>query len=421
MTRTMRPEIDADRLWADIEALAAITDPDRPYTRRSFSARFLEGRDWLIRAFEAEGLACRIDAAGNLIGRLEGTEAAAADPGVLMTGSHSDTVPDGGRFDGIGGVLAGLAAIRAMRAAGYTPRHTIELVDFLAEEPSEWGLSCVGSRGMAGALGEKELALTGPGGETLADAIDRIGGNVAELKSARRDDITGFVELHIEQGPVLEAEGIALGVVTGIAGISRVKLAFEGEAGHAGTTLMSMRADASMALARFQLRMRDAAVAAAAAGRGHFVATIGVVNILPGGANVVPGRTEAIIDIRAEDTALMNEQVELYRQFGEAAAEMEGCRLKSFERISNVAPAACAPGLRAAISQAAGERQVSTRDLASGAGHDTVFLSQVAPAAMIFVPSRKGQSHCPEEWTDPAQMAQGATCLLDTLLLADKA
>ncbi|MCT4368894.1 Zn-dependent hydrolase [Yangia mangrovi] len=415
---TATPDIDASALWSDIEALAGITDPDRPWTRRSFSRLFLEGRDWLRAAFEAEGLSVRIDPAGNLIGRIEGRE---LPERVVMTGSHSDTVPDGGRFDGIGGVLAGLAAIRAMRAAGYQPRHSLELVDFLAEEPSEWGLSCVGSRGMAGALGARELALTGPGGETLADAIDRIGGDVARLDEARRDDLAAYVELHIEQGMVLEREQVPVGVVSGIAGVVRLKLAFAGEAGHAGTTLMSLRQDASLALARFQLAMRDAAIAAAAAGEGHFVATIGVVDILPGGANVVPGRAEIIIDMRAESSTLMTRQVALFRQLAEAAAAAEGCRLDAFTQISNVAPAACAPALREMIAVSAAERQMASRELASGAGHDAVFLSQIAPAAMIFVPSKGGLSHCPEEWTSPEEMAAGARCLLDTLLKADAA
>jgi len=414
---TAVPDIDAARLWSDLEAMAAITDPGRPWTRRSFSDRFLEGRDWLVAAFETEGLTVRLDPAGNLIGRLEGTEPGL---GVLMTGSHSDTVPDGGRFDGIGGVLASLAAIRAMRAAGYRPRHTIEVVDFLAEEPSEWGLSCIGSRGMAGALGPAELALSGPGGESLADAIDRIGGNVARLDEARRDDIAGFLELHIEQGPVLETEGLAIGIVTAIVGILRIRLVFEGAAGHAGTVPMAGRRDAGIALARTQVAVRDAARALAGAGRGHFVATSGVVKVLPGGANVVPGRAETILDIRAEENGLLDDFAGTVRALAEAAAAAEGCSV-GVEVLSRTTPAPGDATLRAMIARAAAERQLGFRDLASGAGHDAAFLGRIAPAAMLFVPSKDGQSHCPEEWTDPDQMARGAACLLDALLLRDAA
>lgn len=156
------PPIDSDRLWNDLMALAAITDPDKPYTRRSFSPLFLKGRDWLKTRFEEAGLSVRLDTAANLIGRLDGTE---PDAPVIMLGSHSDTVPSGGRFDGPAGVLAALEMVRAMKAAGYKPRHAIEIVDFLAEEPSEYGISCVGSRGMAGVLDDKMLAYTNGAGE----------------------------------------------------------------------------------------------------------------------------------------------------------------------------------------------------------------------------------------------------------------
>jgi beta-ureidopropionase / N-carbamoyl-L-amino-acid hydrolase len=193
MTLTNLP-LDADRLWADVMALAEITDPERPYTRRSFTVKFLEGRAWLSRKFAEAGLAAWIDSAGNLIGRLEGTNPAL---GVIAIGSHSDTVPSGGRFDGVAGVATGLEIVRALRDAGVRTEHSIEVIDFLAEEPSEYGLSCVGSRGMAGLLDSRMLGLTDPGGETLRDALRRVGGNPDRLDQARRDDIKAFLELHI--------------------------------------------------------------------------------------------------------------------------------------------------------------------------------------------------------------------------------
>ena len=177
MPQTNLP-LDADRLWADVMALAEITDPQRPYTRRSFTALFLEGRAWLAERFAEAGLVTRIDAAGNLIGRLEGTNPAL---GVIAIGSHSDTVPSGGRFDGIAGVATGLEIVRAFRDSGIRTEHTIEIIDFLAEEPSEYGLSCVGSRGMTGLLDARMLSLTDPGGETLRDALGRVGGDPDRL------------------------------------------------------------------------------------------------------------------------------------------------------------------------------------------------------------------------------------------------
>ena len=176
MTKT-NLSLDADRLWADIMALAEITDPARPWTRRSFTALFLEGRAWLARQFAEAGLATRIDTSGNLIGRLEGTNPAL---GVIALGSHSDSVPSGGRFDGMAGIATGLEIVRAMRDAGIRPQHSIEVIDFLAEEPSEYGLACIGSRGMGGALEPRMLDLAEPG-EKLRDAIRRIGGDPDRL------------------------------------------------------------------------------------------------------------------------------------------------------------------------------------------------------------------------------------------------
>ncbi|WP_174803607.1 Zn-dependent hydrolase [Martelella limonii] len=406
--------VEAAPLQADFDNLAAITEPDRPWTRRSFTPTFLKGRDYLKARFEEEGLSVRLDPAGNLIGRLEGSE-----PGVIMTGSHSDTVPSGGRFDGIAGIVCGLAAIRALKTSGYKPRHTIELVDFLAEEPSEWGLSCVGSRGMAGALGPTELALPGPDQERLDAAIDRIGGDTSALGRPLRDDIRAFVEIHIEQGPVLEAEDVPIGIVTGIAGIGRLKVRFQGIAAHAGTAPMPMRQDAGLSAARFMLAIRDGAQTLANAGRGHFTATTGVVHVEPNGANVVPGSAEVIVDIRAEDDGAMDTFMADAEDMARAAADAEGCTV-SVTQLSRTFAVPCDPRLQATIADAADHLGLTSRPLASGAGHDAAFVARLAPAAMIFVPSKDGRSHCPEEWTDTADFVSAANLLAETLMRLDQ-
>ncbi len=408
------PTVDRARLQADFNALADLTEPGRPWTRRSFTPLFLEGRAYLKGRFEEEGLHVRIDAAGNLIGRW-GVENPHAP--VLMTGSHSDTVPSGGRFDGIAGIVSGLAALRALRMAGYRPQHALELVDFLAEEPSEWGLSCIGSRGMAGALTPQHLALTGPDGERLKSAVNRIGGDVAELSSARRTDIAGYLEIHIEQGPVLEARQIPIGIVTAIAGIGRVRVRLEGIAGHAGTSPMDMRADAALAMARFALAVRDAACAAQ--GTGHFTATIGVLTIEPGGANVIPGASEAIVDIRAEDDGLMDGFIDTLEALAQQAADDEKCRVVRFERVSKTRAVACDPSLRDVLDAAARDLNLPTLSLASGAGHDAAFMAEITKSAMIFVPSRDGKSHTPDEWTDNEAIALAADVLLRALVHLD--
>ena len=409
--------VDRDALQKDIDALAAITEPGRPWTRRSFTTKFLEGRDYLTRRFAEEGLSTRIDAAGNLIGRWEGTGNANS---VLMTGSHSDTVPSGGRYDGIAGIVSGLAAIRALRDSGFAPGHSIELVDFLAEEPSDWGLSCVGSRGMADALSVEQLGLIGPDGERLDAAIERMGGVVADMSAAKRADIAAFVEIHIEQGPVLEARNIPLAIVTGIAGIARLRIRLEGEAGHAGTVPMPMRADAGIAMARLMLGLRDGARAESERGRGHFTATIGVMKLEPNGANVVPGAAEIILDIRAENNAAMDDYLTLVDKLTHEAAEAERCRVAALDRLSRTFAVACDAELQAVIRDAADAHGHETIPLASGAGHDAAFVARLAPAAMIFVPSKAGISHAPEEWTDTEAIARAADVLALSLSTLDQ-
>jgi len=406
-------KVDRDQLQADFHALANLTEPGKPWTRRSFTPLFLKGRDYLAKRFAEEGLAVRIDTAGNLIGRWEGMSGGP----VLMTGSHSDTVPSGGRFDGIAGVLSGLAAIRALRLAGYRPSHTIELVDFLAEEPSEWGLSCIGSRGMAGKLTPEHFAMIGPDGERLDAAIARMGGVPEDIATSVRKDIGAFVEIHIEQGPVLEARDIPLGIVSGIAGIARVRLRLEGEAAHAGTAPMTMRADAGLAMARLMLALRDAALAIT--GRGHFTATIGVLRLEPNGANVVPGAAEAIIDIRAENDGAMDDYLAGIDGLAASCAAAESCSVAAVERLSRTFAVACDADLQTLIKDAAEVHGHGTLPLASGAGHDAAFVAQIAPAAMIFVPSRAGISHSPDEWTDTEAIACAADVLALTLSTQD--
>jgi len=409
--------VDADRLWDDIMALAAITDPEKPYTRRSFSALFLQGREWLARRFAEAGLEVRIDAAGNLIGWREGAERGLKS---IMLGSHSDTVPSGGRFDGIAGVIAALETARSLKEAGAVLRHPLEVVDFLAEEPSEYGLSCVGSRGTAGVLDPSMLALKGPGGEPLADALRRVGGDPARVAEAKREDVAAFLELHIEQGVVLESEGVDVGVVTSIVGIRRMEIIFEGEADHAGATPMSLRRDALVAAARTVDSVRRAAEALAAQGGDYFVATVGVLEVSPSASNVVPGRSRLIIDARSTSPAMTQSFLERIDRESAEHARAAGVRRTAFAVLSDGPPAACDPGLRAEIRAAAQRLGLSTQELASGAGHDAAFMTRVCPAAMIFTPCRAGKSHAPEEWADRDALAAGAAVMFETVRPIDR-
>jgi N-carbamoyl-L-amino-acid hydrolase len=413
MTKTNLP-LNADRLWADVMALADITDPARPYTRRSFTALFLEGRALLAQRFAEAGLATRIDTAGNLIGRIEGSDPSL---GVIAIGSHSDTVPAGGRFDGIAGVATGLEIVRALRDAGVKPRHSVEIIDFLAEEPSEYGLSCVGSRGMTGALDGKMLDLTEPGGESLRDALRRVGGDPDRLDRAKRDDIKAFLELHIEQGIVLESQSLDIGVVTSIVGIRRIEIIFQGEADHAGTTPMALRHDALVAAANTVVSIRQAAEQLAAEGADYFVATVGILTVDPSASNIVPGRCRLIVDARTTNPALTKRFVDTIDRESTAHAAAAKVTRAAF---SDGPPVACDTRLRSALRQGADELGLARTDLPSGAGHDAAFMSRIGPAAMVFVPCRAGKSHAPEEWADREAIAAGAAVIYQAVRNIDQ-
>ncbi|MGY3693049.1 N-carbamoyl-L-amino-acid hydrolase [Bradyrhizobium sp. USDA 3240] len=414
--RHERPPIDPDRLWRSLMDLAEITDPDRPYTRRSFSPHFLEGRAWLSKQFEDAGMSVRLDTGANLIARLDGS---VPDAPPIMLGSHSDTVPSGGRFDGTAGILTALEAVRALQALGYAPRHPIEIVDFLAEEPSEYGVSCVGSRAMAGALEEAMLGYTNAAGETLANAIARAGGDSSRLAEAQRKDIAGYFELHIEQGSVLQNCNVPLGLVTSIAGILRVEIVFDGAADHAGTTPMRDRRDAGLAAAELSLWSAQQANEIARRDDGHFVATTGVLDISPNAANVVPGRARMIFDIRAERAVQLEEFATLLDSKSEEVALQRNVTRARFAVLSRTNPTPCDEQLRDLLGSGAASLGYSAIALASGAGHDAAFVARIAPSAMLFIPCRDGKSHTPEEWAEPDAMAAGAATLLEAIRLLD--
>jgi N-carbamoyl-L-amino-acid hydrolase len=416
MPKTNLP-LDADRIWADVMGLADITDPARPYTRRSFTALFLEGRAWLAQRFADAGLSTHIDAAGNLIGRLEGSNPAL---GVIAIGSHSDTVPAGGRFDGIAGVATGLEIVRAFRDAGLRPQHTIEVIDFLAEEPSEYGLSCIGSRGISGWLDDKMLDLKGPGGEKLHDALRRVGGDPDRLAQAKRNDIRAYLELHIEQGIVLESRSLDVGIVTSIVGIRRFEIVFQGEADHAGATPMALRHDALVPAAHTVVLVRQMADQLAAEGSDYFVATVGILDVDPSASNIVPGRCRLVVDVRTTAPEMMQRFTDAIDRESLAHAAAARVKRASFTLLSDGPPTTCDADLRAALRRGASDLGLGDIDLASGAGHDAVFMSRICPSAMVFIPCRAGKSHAPEEWADREAIAAGAAVIYQAVRELDQ-
>jgi beta-ureidopropionase / N-carbamoyl-L-amino-acid hydrolase len=379
---------------------------------------FLEGRAWLAQRFADAGLSTHIDAAGNLIGRLEGSNPAL---GVIAIGSHSDTAPAGGRFDGIAGVATGLEIVRAFRDAGLRPQHTIEVIDFLAEEPSEYGLSCIGSRGISGWLDDKMLDLKEPGGEKLRDALRRVGGDPDRLAQAKRSDIRAYLELHIEQGIVLESRSLDIGIVTSIVGIRRFEIVFQGEADHAGATPMALRHDALVPAAHTVASVRRMADQFAAEGSGYFVATVGILDVDPSASNIVPGRCRLVVDVRTTAPELMQRFADTIDRESLAHAAAARVTRASFTMLSDGPPTICDTNLRAALRRGAHDLGLGDINLASGAGHDAVYMSRICPSAMVFIPCRAGKSHAPEEWADREAIAAGAAVIYQAVGELDQA
>jgi N-carbamoyl-L-amino-acid hydrolase len=405
-------KIHADRIGADIDALAAITEPDRPWTRRAFTPMFLEGRQWLEKAMQNAGAVTRIDAAGNLIGTIPGKR---PELGTIMLGSHSDTVPDGGRFDGIAGVVVALEVARALRDQGVTLDHNLDVVDFLAEEVSIFGVSCIGSRGMSGTRPAEWLARES-NGLTLDQGIAQVGGNAGV--PALRNDIKAFLELHIEQGPVLQDEKLDVGVVTAIAGITRIEIIVEGRADHAGTTPMGSRKDALTTAAWIALGVEELGKALAG-GDAHFAATVGEFEMSPNAANVVPARVRMLIDARAELREDMERFLsELERGVG-SIAEKTGVTVALPRVLSDNPPTPADPLLLGVLDAACETAGARHRRMASGAGHDTAWMARITRAAMIFVPCVDGRSHSPDEFASTEDIALGAAVLLDAVLALD--
>lgn len=411
MTRNLTT--NADRIGNDIDALAAITEAGRPWTRRAFTPKFMEGREWLTQAFAAAGFATHVDAAGNLIGRRAGKKPGL---GTIMLGSHSDTVPDGGRFDGIAGVIVALEVGRVLHEHGVELDHDLEIVDFLAEEVSIFGVSCIGSRGISGTRPVEWLDRISDG-LSLEKGIMDVGGQ-PDI-DALRHDIKAFLELHIEQGPVLQEGQLDIGVVTAIAGITRIEIIVDGRADHAGTTPMGSRKDALTTAAWIALGVEQLGVALAQ-GESHFAATVGEFVMEPNAANVVPSKVRMLIDARAEDRADMERFIDELGKGIEGISEKTGVSVQPIRIISDNPPTPCDPDVLNVLDHACAVAGAQHRRMASGAGHDTAWMARITKSAMIFVPCRDGRSHSPDEYAETGDIALGAAVLLEAVKRLDQ-
>jgi N-carbamoyl-L-amino-acid hydrolase len=408
----MRPDdlrIDLERLRQDVEALAAIGhDPSGGISRPAWSPAHEDARAWLVGRLGDAGLAPRVDPAGNILGRLGAETPAPA----VMTGSHIDTVPRGGPLDGALGVLAGLECLRTLAAARVRLARALEVAAFSDEEGRFYGL--FGSRALTGSL-DPVLAerLTDPAGLALPEAMRRAGFDLARAPEARRDPrgIAAYVELHIEQGPWLEAGEVPIGVVEGIVGIRRFRLTFVGQPDHAGTTPMDLRRDAFFTAAEYATKSRELVVR----DQGRAVTTVGVVDVRPGVPNIVPERAALLQELRDPDPIVLDRLASRMLQTARRVARARGLVLE-VEHLMRAEPVRMSPRIQTLIEAAAEGLGLTTRRMPSGAGHDAQILAAVTDAGMIFVPSQGGRSHRPDEWTDWPAIERGANVLLHTLL-----
>jgi allantoate deiminase len=378
-------------------------EPDR-LTRRFGTPAHGEAAALVSARMRAAGMAVRRDAVGNLIGRYE---ARAAGAPALMVGSHLDTVPDAGRYDGALGVLAAIAVVEGLHAAGRRLPFAVEVAGFADEEGTRFGTAFLASSVLAGTFDPGALRRVDPDGVSLEDAIRRFGGDPADLPRAARapGELIGYAELHIEQGPVLEERGLPLGVVSGIAGQTRARLRFTGAAGHAGTVPMELRRDALCAAAEMLLE---------AEGLGRetpgLVATAGQITALPRAANVIPGQAELTLDVRHPEDVGRAAAVERLRERAEGIAATRGVEVE-WEELSAQDSVRCDPQLTelmASAVRAVGERPET---LTSGAGHDAAVMAAIAPVAMLFVRCAGGVSHHPDESVSEADVAVAVDAL----------
>ena len=401
--------VDAGRLRADFEQLASIgRGSDGAVQRTTFSDAHFDARAWFAARATAAGLELRVDQAGNHSAVLAGHGGAGRS---LLLGSHLDSVPAGGAYDGALGVVAALETLRAIRDAGVTLPVTLEAIDFTDEEGELVGL--LGSWAVAGALTPEILGSPRGGRERLLAALRRAGLTEQGLYEARRDPDTlaGYLELHIEQGPVLERARIDIGVVTAIAGSRSYRVVFKGARRHAGTTPIDARRDALLGAARFALAVRETAT-------GDFpgcVGTVGGIEVERAAFNVVPGCARLLLELRAPDSDQLDELEAgvLAAARREAAA---GALDLEVEHVGRWDPVALDETMRSAIADAARSLDLGTRELISGAGHDAQALAAVTPAGMIFVPSVGGISHDPDEHTRWDDCVNGANVLLTAAL-----
>jgi N-carbamoyl-L-amino-acid hydrolase len=370
----------------------------------------MRARSWMLERCEAAGLRIRQDAIGNIFARWAGS-----DPGapIVGTGSHIDAIPNAGKYDGVVGVLGGLEAIRALQRGGFRPKNSIELLIFTSEEPTRFGIGCIGSRLLSGTLSAEAAGkLADKEGESIDEVRRKAGlnGTLDDVKLPS-DYYRAFVELHIEQGPILERQRVPLGVVTKIAAPASARVVIEGEGGHAGGVLMADRRDALCAASELVLAIESAA---RSSGSADTVATVGVCDVFPGAVNSIPSRVLLTLDLRDTDLARRDSATAAINRASQSIAAKRNVTIHS-ELLNADAPADCAFVVVEALSNSCKKYQINSIPMISRAYHDSLFISRIAPAGMLFIPCRNGYSHRPDEYASPEDIARGTLVLAETL------
>jgi allantoate deiminase len=397
-------------LWHLLEELATFTDGAEAtggITRLLYTKPWKEAQDFLARTMTEAGLEIRFDKVGNLIGRLQGRN---PDSPVILTGSHIDTVRNGGKFDGSYGIVGGIAALKYLKESYGTPIHSLEVVSFCEEEGSRFPTAYWGSGNMTGLYDWRSgHELLDVEGTSLQSAMEACGFGLHEQPDCKRGDLGAFVELHIEQGVILERMAKQIGIVEAIVGQRRYSVSLRGEANHAGTTPMNMRTDAVAGAAEMIVRLELLAARAAS-----LVATVGRIQAAPNIPNVIPGAVEFTLDIRHDNEGTLSWFCEYLFQEYEDIANRRGLGLVITPWLTTT-PVPMSRSLTGQIEQLCGELSLSHRRMFSGAGHDAQLFSPVCPTAMIFVPSKAGISHSPEEYSTPEQLSDGVSVLASLL------
>jgi N-carbamoyl-L-amino-acid hydrolase len=404
------PTLDAARLNANLKALSAFgANPQGGVSRTAYSDADRAGRAWVMERMRGAGLDVGVDFAGNIFGRRAGSV-----PGLkpIVFGSHVDSVPDGGNYDGNVGSLASIEVAQTLAAQRQTTRHPIEVVVWANEEGGLYG-----SRAVSGQLTEHELKDRAWSGKTIEDGMTFLGGNAARVNEVRRQrgDVATYLELHIEQGGTLERDRIEIGVVEGIVGILRWDVTVTGVQNHAGTTPMDQRQDALLAMARFV----DMVNRVVRAEPGRQVGTVGRIQAFPGAPNVIPGRVTATLEMRDLDETKVRRIFTVIEGEAKRIGEQNATTFQFADGHRSVA-APSDPAVRQEISDAAKALGYSSRVMPSGAGHDAQAMAQLGPMGMIFIPSIGGISHSPKEFSTADDIARGARVLMGAVLLADK-